>query len=100
MPSCHAVRPYHIPQTAPLHSSQARRSPSAYTLHNAAQARRGDLAPPPSTLLLCSSLAGCARVSSRDVLEVLKVLLQQLVHRGDVVLEPGVHLLELLLEVE
>jgi hypothetical protein len=39
-------------------------------------------------------------VSSRDVLEVLQVLLQQLVHRGDVVLELGVHLLELLLEVE
>ena len=30
-----------------------------------------------------------------DVLEVLEVLLQQLVHRGDVVLELGVHLLEL-----
>ena len=33
------------------------------------------------------------------MLEVLEVLLQQLVHRGDVVLELGVHLLELLLEV-
>ena len=33
------------------------------------------------------------------VLEVLEVLLQELVHGGDVVLELGVHLLELLLDV-
>merc|ERR1719389_698505 len=94
MPSCHTAPPYHTPDRA---APQQPGSQVALCLHSATRHRRGaeiSRRLPPPSLLLCSSLAGCARVSSRDVLEVLKVLLQQLVHRGDVVLELGEHLLE------